>query len=237
MHGVASSEENYPDDSHTIEIRTIGIPPYGIEDQHGQSGIYYDTANLLAKEAGYKVNNHIYPYARIINELKAGQTDMTIMFKYKELDGHVTYVAPLPVLKTVVIGRKNTTFDSIDSLKGKTLAYLRGAKFSDAIDNNTEITKQVTDDFTQGIKMLMFDRVDAVIGPLEPILNAAKNMNYEEDIFGAPLVVDERTPWVQISKKSSTKVSPDTLKAVYQSIQQRGDLEAIRQKYSPYKRH
>ena len=39
------------------------------------------------EETGYQTNNHIYPYARIVIELKTGQTDMTIMFKYKELEG------------------------------------------------------------------------------------------------------------------------------------------------------
>lgn len=209
-----------------IEIRTIGIPPYGIESDEGAGGIYYDMANLLAKEAGYQVNNNIYPYARIVNELKSGQTDMTIMFKYRELEEHVIYVAPLPSLRTVVIGPAGSSFNSIESLKGKRIAYLRGAKFSDIIDKDPTITKQITNDFTQGIKMLMFGRVDAIIGPLDPILRAAKGKT-----LGKPLVVDERTPWVQISKKSAPRLSADKLNSVFLDIVNRGALEKIRRKY------
>ena len=214
-----------------IEIRTIGIPPYGIQNNTGSSGIYYDTANLLAKEAGYQVNNHIYPYARIINELKSGQTDMTIMFKYKELEAHVVYIAPLATLKTVVIGLKGTTFDSFDSLEGKTFAYLRGAKFSDRIDNNPEIFTEVTDDFIQGVNMLLAQRVDGIIGPLDPILSAAVRVVHNKDIFDAPFVVSERTPWIQISKQSADRISVDNLKRVFLDLKEKHKLEEIRDEY------
>jgi len=214
-----------------IEIRTIGIPPYGIQNNAGFSGIYYDTANLLAKETGYQVNNLIYPYARIINELKSGQTDMTIMFKYKELEPYVVYIAPLATLKNVVIGLKGTIFDSFDSLKGKKLAYLRGAKFSDRVDNNPEIFSVVTDDFIQGINILLARRVDGIIGPLEPILSAAKSVVHDRYIFDDPFVVSERTPWVQISRKSADRISEEKLKLKFIDLKQKHKLELIRDKY------
>jgi len=219
--------------SDNIEIRTIGIPPYGIQNKNTNimSGFYFEVANLIAREAGYKANNYIYPYKRIINELKSGQTDMSILFKYKELEEYVVYLAPLATLKTVVIGLKGTEFDAISSLKGKTIAYLRGAKFSDAIDNDPEIIKEVTTDFLQGIKMLKFGRVDAIIGPFDPILSAANKITEGEYIFGAPLVVAERTPWIQVSNKSADKLSIDKLRTIFLDFKERGIIGKIRNKY------
>ena len=107
---LSSAQVQASDD---IEIRTIGIPPYGIQDKSEMSGFYFDVANLIAKEAGYAANNYIYPYIRIINELKTGQTDMSILFKYKELEEYVVYLAPLATLKTVVIGLTGTEFETI----------------------------------------------------------------------------------------------------------------------------
>jgi len=218
-------------ESQKVEIRTIAILPYGIKQENNLSGIYYDIANLLASEAGYQVNNLIYPYARIIFELKTGKTDMTIMFKYKELEDYVVYIAPLPSLKTVVIGLKGSHFDSIESLKGKKIAYLRGAKFSDAIDSDPDIISITTKDFVQAIKLLMVRRVDAIIGPMDPILSAAIQLEVDETLFGEPLVVSERTPWVQISKKSLNRVSIDKLRTLFEAFEKHGELEKIRQKY------
>jgi len=215
----------------SIEIRTIGIPPYGIQEKNKPSGFYFEVSNLVAKEAGYTANNYVYPYIRIINELKTGQTDMSILFKYEELEEYVVYVAPLATLKTVVIGLNGTEFKTISSLKGKTIAYLRGAKFSDDIDNDPEIIKEITTDFLQGVKMLKFGRVDAIIGPLDPILSAANKITDGEYIFGKPLVVAERTPWIQISNKSASELSVRKLRTIILKLKERGVIKEIRQKY------
>jgi len=76
------------------------------------------------------------------------------MFKYKELSEDVIYIAPLPTLQNVVIGLSGTNINSIDGLKGKVLGYLRGAKFSDVIDNDPDIYKYEIRDYFQGLGML-----------------------------------------------------------------------------------
>lgn len=217
-----------------IEIRTIGIPPYGIQNEHNPGGIYYDIANLIAANAGFQSNNYLYPYARIVSELKSGQTDMTIMFKYKELEGHVAYIAPLPALKTVVVGLEGSDIRSIQDLKGKTLAYLRGARFSDAIDSDAAINKQYTRDFLQGAQMLVFGRVDAIVGPLDPILSAIAQIEQGQFALGEPLVVSERTPWLQVANTSVDRLDPLRLRAMLLDIVESGKFEAIRDKYTQH---
>jgi len=222
----AHSEEDL-----TIEVRTIGILPYGIESNNGSSGIYYDIANRLIELAGYNSHNFISPYVRIMLELKSGETDMTIMFKYKELEDFVNYIAPLPVLETVVIGLKGVTFASVKALEGKSLAYLRGAKFSDAIDRNPDIINIETIDFLQAMKLLLVKRVDAIIGPMDPILVAASRISPDKQVLGQPLIVDQRTPWIQISKKSSERLSAKRLKQSFDIMKNNGEFDAFRRKY------
>ncbi len=217
----------------TIEIRTIGIPPYGIRSDTNPGGIYYDLANRLAEASGHKSNNYFYPYARIVNELKSGQTDLTIMFKYKELEGHVEYIAPLPALKMVVVGLAGSNINSIEDLKGKTIAYLRGAKFGDMIDDDPDIQKQATKDFLQGAEMLAFNRVDAIIGPLAPILSALAEVEGKTVILAEPIVVSERTPWIQISNKSVNRLNAEALRELFLEIVARGEFDTIREKYTP----
>ena len=225
----------YSQEDKTLQIRTISIPPYGIKSQDKFSGIYYDLANTLARESGYTVSHNIYPYARIIHELKFGKTDLTIMFKYKELEDHVTYIAPLPSLKNVVVGLEESYFPDIKSLKYKNIAYLRGAKFSEAIDNDPDIIKSLIRDFDQGINMLLAKRVDAIIGPMDPIAIAFNNVKITENhpnlSLGPPLIVSERTPWVQLSKHSKKNISIDNLTIHFQHILKRGYLKKLRQQY------
>ena len=215
----------------SIQLRTIGVPPYGIQSEDKLSGIYFDAANRLTKIAGYRVNNRIAPYARIIRELKVGLTDMTIMIKYQQLDDYVFYIAPLEPLKIVVMGLEGVSFESVDSLKGKSIAYLRGAKFSDAIDNSQDIIRVNTTSFTQGVKMLMLKRVDAIIGPMDPLVFNAAELFPDLEIFGPPLVIDERTPWLQVSKKSIDKVSVEKLQTTVETMIEKGELTELRKRY------
>ena len=217
--------------SHALQVRTIAVSPYGITSKGQLSGIYYDLANSLLAKAGIESEHHIFPYGRIMHELKIGKTDLTIMFKYKELAEHVDYIYPLPTLKNVVIGRKGTDYHSVKQLEELSIAYLRGAKFSDDIDNNPKIIKQTVSDFHQGLLMLKKGRVDAIIGPMAPILSSAKNFGLSKEFFGKPLIVSERTPWLQISKKSKNKVSTEKLKAIFSQMMAQGELKNIQQKY------
>ena len=93
-----------------LQMRTIAVAPYGIDTNGELSGIYYDLANSLLAKAGIESEHHIFPYGRIMHDLKLGKTDLTIMFKYKELADYVDYIFPLPTLKNVVIGRKGADY-------------------------------------------------------------------------------------------------------------------------------
>ncbi len=214
-----------------IHIRTIGFPPYGYHEGAVAKGIYYDAANLLAQKAGYTAINTVAPYSRIKAELIAGKADLTIMFKYDELADFVHYIAPMPSLKVVVIGLQGHDFPTLKSLKGKRLGYLRGAHFSDKIDSDPDITILEITGYFQGMKMLKARHVDAVIGPLDPILKAAINLDLSPKLLGKPLVVSVRTPWVQVSKHSKHTLSLDVLKASFKALENKGVFKRLRQQY------
>lgn len=219
-----------------VKIATIGFPPYGIKSDAGLSGIYFDVANWLMKDAGYDSTNVITPYARIISGLISGQNHLTIMFKYSELENFVTYVAALPTLKIVVMGLEGSHFESIANLKGKSIAYLRGASFSREIDDNPDLVIHRVTDFSQAIRMLLASHVDVIIGPMDPILAAAANMGIAEYRFSEPLIIDERTPWVQLSNKSTEFVSVEKLKASFEKLTKQGVLEKLRADYLKVKK-
>jgi polar amino acid transport system substrate-binding protein len=218
-------------ESSKLNIRTIDVLPYGISGRESNRGMYHEIANAISQEAGYRVTNVISPYVRIIFELKSGAADLSILFKYKELESHVVYLAPLPSLKTVVIGLAGARIESISQLKNKRLGYLRGGRFSDAIDNDPDIKTFETAHFRQAVKMLINGRVDAIIGPMDPIYSAAIDLGRDGSLFGQPLVVAERTPWVQLSKKSADKFSVERLRSAFNRLNEAGEITKIRNRY------
>lgn len=223
-HGVANEVK-------TLNVRTIDVSPYGIIDNGRNSGIYYELFNRLFESSNVKFENVIFPYARIKHELKSGQADVTIMFKYQELSPYVNYITPLPALKNVVIGKKGTSISSIDDLNGKVIAYLRGAKFSDKIDKSKNISKQFVNDFEQGIDMMRLNRVDAIIGPLSAILYSAKSIGVPQDFFDKPFTVSSKTPWLQVSKKSIKKIDLLTIEIALKKLIKEGCFTRLNEKY------
>jgi len=213
-----------------LRIHSIAVSPYAMNVNNVGSGIYYDLAERLISQVGIKTEHLIVPYARIVQEMKSGQPIVTIMYKYEQLGPYVDYIYPLPTLKNVVIGVQGKSFNKA-SLTGKSIAYLRGAKFSAEIDNNQAIKKHIVTDFEQGIALLAANRVDAVIGPMQPILTAAKKLGLDDSFFGKPLVVSQRTPWLQVTKDTLTKKEKETLREAFITMMNDGDYEKIRNEY------
>jgi len=215
----------------TLQVRTIDVSPYGITEDGKDNGIYYELSNMLFENTNLEFENVIFPYARIKHELKSGQADATIMFKYPELAPYVKYITPLPALRNVVIGRKGTSFSSVDDLDGKVIAYLRGAKFSEQIDNAENISKQYVNDFKQGVDMMRLNRVDAIIGPLSAILYSAKSIGVSQAFFGKPLTVSSKTPWLQVSKKSIKKMDLSRIEIELKKLIKKGCFTRLNEKY------
>jgi len=220
----------------TIEIRTLGFPPYGIDNQGELSGIYYDLANLIVSNAGYTPNNKIIPYARIVKSLRFGGADFTIMYRNPALAGYVDYVAPLPPKKTVVVGLQNQTFKKVEDLSGKKIAYIRGAKFTDQIEKDKSITKHLVASYLQGIRMLSLGRLDALMGPLHPINTAVTEFNKtnnETIQLSEPLTVEVRSPWIQVSKKRATYIDLEKLKNSFVELETKNTFQTLKTKYAP----
>lgn len=215
----------------TLNVRTIDVSPYGIIENGRNTGIYYELFNMLFDNSNVKFENIIFPYARIKHEIKSGQADVTIMFKYQELSPYVNYITPLPALKNVVIGKKGTSISSIDDLNGKVIAYLRGAKFSEQIDKSKNISKQFVNDFEQGIDMMRLNRVDAIIGPLSAILYSAKKIGLSKHFFGEPYTVSTKTPWLQVSKKSTIKIDLANVETKLKKLIEDGYFKRLNEKY------
>ena len=220
----------------TIQIGTIGFPPYGISQQGESSGIYYELANLIVANAGYNATNKIIPYARAIQSLKYGDIDITIMFRNPALEGYVDYVAALPSKKTIVIGSPEQSFKQISDLSGKRIAYLRGAKFNKQIDADATIEKHIVSSYRLGIKMIMAGRADAVIGPQQSIDQAVLDIekgNNGAVQLGKPLLIEDKKPWVQISKKSSADLDIERLKQSFIELEKKDTFNTLKAKYSP----
>jgi polar amino acid transport system substrate-binding protein len=218
--------------SESIRIVTPEMPPFGFytEDKKS-SGILYEISNQIAEEAGFSYSNRIVPFARLIWELESGMADFGIFLVSKENEKIAIKVAPIIPLENIVVGMKGMTIPSLESLHGKKVATVRGAKYDEAFTQDDAIKKYETSNYEQSIKMLVNHRFDAMIGPAMGLYFTAKRLGYSRNNFGVPLVLNTKDTWLQYSITTADQKKIQVLKKAVERLAKKNLFQDIISKY------
>lgn len=85
--------------------------------------------NRVAEEGGFSYENVIVPYARAIAMIETGEADLLISLSNPRLKESAVQVAHVNKQEIVVVGRQGSDYASMDSLRGKVVAAVRGAEY------------------------------------------------------------------------------------------------------------
>lgn len=218
--------------SESLKIVTCEIPPFGFFTQDKKSaGIIYEIANRLGKETGFSFTNKIVPFSRMIGELENGKSDFGIFLVSKKNEKIALNVAPIFPMDNIVIGLKGAVFDSLESLHGKKVATVRGAKYDESFTSDNAIKKYETRDYQQSIVMLVNGRVNAMIGPGMGLFFTAKQMGYSKETFGSPMILNTKDACLQYSRKTADNKKIEALKAAVEKLRQNNTIQNIIDKY------
>lgn len=191
-------------DSEALKIVTVQMAPFGFFTEDGNStGLLYEMSNRIAEAAGFSYINRIVPFARLIAELESGESDFGIFLHSTKNEQAAVKVAALFPLENAVIGLKGTRIKSLEDLHGKTVAIVRGARYDDGFDADAAIIKYETKDYHHSVRMVVYKRLEAMIGPKIGLLFTAKQMGYSADIFDDPLILNTKDAWLQFSRKKT----------------------------------
>jgi polar amino acid transport system substrate-binding protein len=189
----------------TLNIATINLAPFGFYTEDKKpTGMMFEISNLIAEEAGMGYHNKILPYARTSHEVANGDSDFVLRYTNKKLTEDAIQVVSVVTMRNIVIGLAGIEYKSLSDLHGKTVASLRGAVFDKAFSDDSEIIKNETHDYKQGLMMLFNNRLDAVIGSNVGIYYTALKMNYHPEQLGKPLLLSTKHFWLHFSKKMPT---------------------------------
>lgn len=214
-----------------LRIATIQSPPLGYVSDNGESrGLYFEIASRIAETAGFSYTNRVLPFARAITSLEHGEADMSVFFR-REGNSRLVPLAAVYVLKIVAIGAQGTRFNTLVDLYGKNVAKMRRTDYGPSFENDPAITKVETNNYLQGIVMLMEGRVDAAVGPEIGFFFAARQAGYAREHFGPPLEVGRREVWVQASAATVDVTRQAALRAAIKTLLADGTIQKIIEKY------
>ncbi|WP_281561684.1 transporter substrate-binding domain-containing protein [Thalassomonas sp. RHCl1] len=193
-------------------MAVIIAPPFGIEER--ASGVFYELSEQICKQAGVECLFSFFPYARIVNHIKSGKADFTLLFSNPTLAANAQQVSRILNLQNIIVGQQGGRLTSLEELQGLRLGMLRGAVYSEKLAQKTDITEYRADTYVQLVKMLKNGRLDAIVGVKTSIFHAAASLGVQpEEFFGKPLDLGYRPVWVHVSNKVSVTILEKVRKA------------------------
>lgn len=140
-------------------------PPY-IDETHPAGGVAVELADAALRTQGYAVRNRIMPWARALEETRAGRNDLILDAWWSE-ERSLSFVYSMPLLDGPLkfIHHKNQPFKYVDfsSLEGKSIGLVRNYAYGDDFMKLKNYRKVDITELMQGIQMLALNRIDLAI--------------------------------------------------------------------------
>lgn len=177
-----------------LRIITFDVAPFGMRDASGRpAGNVLDIGGLIAAERGLDYVNTLVPYARAAALIESGDAYVLITLPSARLKSVATPIVTVNTVDVVVVGKAGLPIHSLEDLHGKTVTVMRSAEYDQRLTKDREIRKYLANDYEQGVKMLLGDRLDAIVGMKEGIWFALKESGSGRSTLGEPFVLNRQT--------------------------------------------
>ncbi|MDN3648876.1 hypothetical protein QWZ13_08125 [Reinekea marina] len=177
----ASAEETANDKA--FEIIAMPYPPFVYADNTEKG---YSSSLIIKILSGFQQPFHFYiaPPARAQIRASEGQHLITFLPPVENHSDHVRYEELEKSLHYKLFQRSPAQFNWKD-LKSKSIGYLNlnsGSAYLDAF-NEAGADVTIIPNFTSGLKMLMAERLDFIVGIDLSIIEVAKELGIENEII------------------------------------------------------
>lgn len=210
---------------------TLIAPLFGMEQLGRPTGIFVDVMRELSRLSGIAIGNIMAPKVRGQVMLEAGSADLMMGFDSTDLLAHARHVALVTNFDVGIVVRAGIRVRSLSDLRGRTVAQLRSADYSDSYAQESAIQKYSTNTMPQMLKMLALGRVDAVIGVRESLYYGIKSEGIAPERIGDFLQLETRQAWLHYSNSTYNAATADKLAAAMRQMQAAGTIAAIIRRY------
>lgn len=216
----------------TLVAGLFNIVPYAYKEKGKVVGITPEIIQNIQKESGIEIKTILLPYKRMLNYLESGKIDFAIFFLSDFSESFSEKLLPLYSLETIVVGKKGFKLTNYKDLYSIRLATPRGVNYNSKLDKNKKtLNIRYVKDYNNAILMLNLDRIDAIIAPKRILSYQLKQMGMKLSNLGDPYILTTNTAWIQFSNKSLKQKYKQTLITSAKTLLEKGEVEAIIQKY------
>lgn len=213
-----------------LRIEVIQSEPFGRLGPQGPSGLMFDIGQLIAQRAGLAAESRIVPYARTALSLQNGTADMVLRFTNEQLKLVAYQVAPVLVLPTVLVSRRDAPVERLADLSHRALAVPRSFPVPQSLEAIPAMRLQYVNNTEHAIQMLMGRRVDAAYASNLGLFSAARALGLRMQEFAHPLPVERQSFWLNLSRRRATPELIERLATAVKSLQRDGSIQRLYQR-------
>ena len=234
MMGISST---YAAQSKKISIATLPFPPISDAQLPG-FGFIGELFKAIFEPLGYKVNIHMYPWARGFALSQEGREIDGIFpgIYNKEREAWFTFPDPIISSGYVLITRKDTgitRYNTLHEFKEMTIGTLRKGATGSIIDT-ADFKKEEGTDFAMNIRKLLGNRFDLITGEYMSITNVINtefaNRKAELVIIEPPISSIDFYLMVSLRSPNAAAILTDCNRGLA-AIKSNGTLDRLKQKY------
>lgn len=203
------------------------LPWAGRDAQGRLAGVVVDMARLLATASGLAIETIALPYARATAMLAGGQVDLMLAFDAGVLAGMPPPLDTIGNEDIVIVGRRGTSYRSLDDLCGRTVGHLQRTTFLPAFAANRCIVRYEVNSYEQGLRMLAMGRLDAMLGIRSTIGYVVAQSAMNAEGFGTPLVLAQAGLALYVAPQAAAPALLARLRRASAELRQQQRLPAL----------
>ena len=211
----------------------LQLEPLAFIDAQGrQKGILVDVLTELASEARVGIDILVAPYARATAMLTASNADLIAAIPYNHLLKDNASVGMIVDVDVLAVSRAGVRLERLQDLRGKTVAFLRAARYGGGIDDDSSIIHYETNSHEQSLKMLLERRVDALIGGDIALLHAMRKLGVGPDKVGSVLKLHRASLELLLARRLNVPGLAEQLRNGLHALRTSGRIDALLARYA-----
>ncbi len=142
-------------------------PPFNFNEQGKPKGFSIDVMNLIAKKTGFRIEYISGPgWSDFLHMMHERQLDMMLnIVNTPERREYIRFTRPYAVNPNIIASKKSAKYESIESLKGKTVAIPKGFFYEEVLSKeHPEIKLHLVKNAVESLKAVSIGKADAALG-------------------------------------------------------------------------
>ena len=212
------------------KIVVPAVSPWGfVNVENLPSGLLIDFQRELFQRAKVKFEAELRPYPRVLHDLASGGADLGVMFKSELAEQSGVSLGHVVTMRIILItpAQSQKKIEKLDDLGGLRVGFIRGSKYGREFDEHPLIEHTSVTNVEQGLRMLVTDRIDALVATEQALLYGMYISGIPSDEFAVRLNLGATQADLYLSRYSQDEPWVDAVREALKTMNEDGSSQRV----------